>query len=160
MRRAVEDRAEVVVERRRHAAGTVALTVRMHLVGAVERGRVVGDRRQHLDIELDQLQGILGQGTTLGDHHRVRVAHVADLVVGEHLERPVGPPPRVGVAPIGPARRSLRSAAVSTATTPGAALAASVEIDTMRPRAMSLRAKRDVQHARNHDVIDVACPGR
>ena len=88
MRRAVEDRAEVVVERRRHAAGAVARMVRMHLVGAVERGRVVGDRRQHLDIELDELQGIFGQGATLGDHHRVRVADIADLVVGEHLERP------------------------------------------------------------------------
>ena len=52
------------------------------------------------------------------------------------------------------------SPAVSTAATPGAAAAASVWTERMRPRAMSLRAKRDVQHARHDDIIDVsATPG-
>ena len=63
----------------------------MHTFRALERGRVIDDRRERLDVELDQLERILRQCPSLGHDERVRIADVAHFVVGQHLVRPGWP---------------------------------------------------------------------
>ena len=48
------------------------------------RGMPVGERRQPLDVDVDRVEGVLGQRLSIGDDHRDRLADVADLVLGDH----------------------------------------------------------------------------
>ena len=47
----------------------------------------IGDRGQHVIIDLHLLGCVLGLRQSLGDHHRDRIAHVACLAVGERRMR-------------------------------------------------------------------------
>ena len=90
VRSRLEERAQLVVGRHRHRARDVAVRIGMHAFRALERGRVVDDRGERLDVELDELEGILRQCPSLGHDERVRIADVAHFVVGQHLVRPGG----------------------------------------------------------------------
>jgi hypothetical protein len=50
----------------------------------LRRGAAVGDRRQRLDLDLDQAERILGNGRRVGEHDRDGLAHVAHLGLGDH----------------------------------------------------------------------------
>ena len=51
----------------------------------VPRGRAgMHDRRQGLDVERDRRERVLGGGGAVGQHHRDRLADIADLVVRDH----------------------------------------------------------------------------
>jgi hypothetical protein len=51
----------------------------------VLRGGVpVRHRRQLLDVDLDRLQGVLGERRAFRQHQRKRLAHIADLGMGDH----------------------------------------------------------------------------
>ncbi len=45
--------------------------------------RAIGDRRQRLEIDLDQRGGVLGEIAAVGHHDRDRLADEADFVLGE-----------------------------------------------------------------------------
>ena len=49
-----------------------------------QRGRCIGQRLQRLERRLDQLQRVLGPVAVPGDNHRVGLADIAHLVVGEN----------------------------------------------------------------------------
>ena len=44
----------------------------------------VGDRRQRLDLDLDQPDRVLGDAGAVGQHHRDRLADIAHLRLGDH----------------------------------------------------------------------------
>ena len=102
---------------------------------AVSKSTTAGER---VELELHEVARVLGDVAALGDDERDRVADEAHVGVGERAQRRVG---RI----VEQDRRlhrtgaGLRSAAVSTATTPGSAFASSTSIDTMRALAMWLR---------------------
>ncbi len=51
---------------------------------AAARRVAIGDDRQALDIDLDRLERVLGQRLRIRDHHRDRLAHIADLAFRDH----------------------------------------------------------------------------
>ena len=50
----------------------------------LRRRAAVGDRRQRLDLDLDQAERVLGNGRGLGEHDRDGLAHVAHLGLCDH----------------------------------------------------------------------------
>ena len=51
----------------------------------VERGAAIGDRRQRLEIDIDQRGSVLGEIAAVGDHDRDRLADIADLVAASAM---------------------------------------------------------------------------
>ena len=56
-----------------------------------DRGAQVRHRRQRLELDLDALRRVLGDRAALRDHHRDRIADVADLVAHQHERGDVVP---------------------------------------------------------------------
>ena len=102
---------------------------------------VVDDGRQRLVVDLDELGRVLGEVAVVGDDQRDRVADEAHLVLGQRRTRRLRTPRPDRRVPLLLRRRGLRSAAVNTARTPGAASAADVSMPRIAARANGLRTK-------------------
>ena len=161
MRGRFEDRAQLVVGRHRHRAGDVAVGIRMHALCALERGRVVDDRRERLDVELDQLERILGECPSLGDDERVRIADVAHFVVGQHLVR-AGWPHRQHGGRTHRADEHVVQVDCGQHGNDTVGLACGSDVDAHDASARDVApCERHVQHAGHDDVVDVATlPGQ
>ena len=128
-------------EGRVHRAGVAIVPVIGDVVGALgmdlrlaglEGGRGVGDRVQGLVVDLDQLGRVAGLGPGLGDHEGHVVADIAglvgdqDRVLGHRRLRRRRGSPSARSREWSCCRPPRGRRAVSTASTPGAALAAAV----------------------------------
>ena len=51
------------------------------------RGLEVEHRLERLELDLDELDAVLGERLALGDHERDRLARINDLLAGERLEQ-------------------------------------------------------------------------
>ncbi len=113
------------------------------MAGAKFAGRRVGREQfgQTLNLDRHQVGGVLGGIGVAGEHHRDRLADIAHAFGGEDRLTVRLEPFDAGEAEID-RRNSATSAAVHTATTPGAARAAAVSIATMRPWACAERTTR------------------
>ncbi len=75
-------------QRHRHLHGDVARPVRVHQVlGVGDREVPVEDGRERVVVDLDELGGVLGEVAALGDDQHDRVAHEADVGIGEREHR-------------------------------------------------------------------------
>ena len=130
------------------------------VLGRVEGVLVGDDRVERVDVLDDQLERVLGDVPALGDDQRDRVAHVADLVGGERVERRglhAGDERHAGR---GPGRDGLGEPHHVLAGVDGddprelTGLAGIHRVDaTVRHVAAQ---ERGMQHPRQHDVVDVA----
>ena len=101
-----------------------------------ERVLHVGDDRQVVVVDVDQLGGVHRLGAGLGDHEGDRVADVADRVTVS-----AGRAQALLTSAKGGTGSRPRSSAVKTATTPGDASASPVSTRVIRAWAKGLRTK-------------------
>ena len=106
---------------------------------------------------VDELGRVLGLGPALGNDHDATgwPCQTARSAASKNCgaERCPG---RCSATPTNGSHFGLMSAAVKTAATPGACLAAALSIETMRGVRMRTAHEAGVQHARQLDVVDVA----
>ena len=155
----VRRRRQPLVEPRhvgRHVARDVGPQLRVHEdVGVLDRREHVHHRRQRVDVDVDQLHGVLRDVARLGDDDRDGLAHVPDVTVGQHAARRVtrvrahhGDPELVG----GAVHLRGREDGDHTGVPPGGA---DVEVGDRAARTVAADEGR-VQHPRQGHVVDVA----
>ena len=128
-----------------------ALGMQDGIAARPDRGLGIDHRRQRLVLDLDQLEGVLGEVAALGSDDRHGLADVAHPVEGDAalLDRRVGE-----------TRHRARDlgdlGAGHDGCDPGQGLGAA-HVDRFDP-GVGVRAaqRRGVQHVRQHDVVDVA----
>ena len=130
-----------------------------HRTRRVERIVDRDDRRQGIDVDVDELARVLGEGAALGHHDGEWLTGAPHLVVGEHG---VGSARGIPTGPVGCsiATSPSSSRALATKSTPGA-VARRAHVD--RPDAAVRDVaphERGMEDAGNPDVVDVvALPG-
>ena len=122
----------------------------------LERLAAVDDRGQRVVVDEHGVGRVAGRVAIGRDHHRDRLAVVADAALGQQRDGAAGASSPVGFEPHGTPPARPRSSAVMTATTPGMASAADVSMPVIVACAERRAHERRVQHARQHEVVDVA----
>ena len=123
--------------------------------GVLRRRVAVGDRRQRLDVDLDQPERVLGDAGSVGEHDRQRLADVTHLAVRDH-----GLPERLEVRqwlqPHGDARHALAHVCGGDHEMHAGEPARPRNVDRADAAVGDGAAQdRRVQHALARDVVDV-----
>ena len=154
-----EDRVELRVVGCGDLTRDVVGSLRVHRARPVRHGRVVADDRVHrIDLDLDQVAGVLGHVARLGDDEGDRLAREAHVSVGQHTERTAG----VGPLVVEPRRDDLVvEVGAGEHVDDAGELARRRDVEAHdRPGGDVAAQERDVQQAWHRDVVDVgAVPG-
>jgi hypothetical protein len=139
-----------------HPADEVPGVALVDEVVAVHGGPVVHERLEGVEVDHDQVGGVLGEVAVVGDHERDRLADEADLAVGEGRHGCLLAPARVGVPELAHLGVEVGAGEHGVHAGRGEGLGG---VDA-RDAGPGQRAAHEagVEHPRPHDVVDEGAP--